>query len=82
MIFDKQGYIDYYVKIDLDLEKKLFDAFGSKATISSKITKENLKPYFDKHHISFDTPFLNKETEEELLKFRQINKTTDELIQI
>ncbi len=58
----KQGYVEYGVHMDFDLEERLFDVFGSKKRLEKQITKENIKPYCAKHHISMSHPSLNLES--------------------
>lgn len=65
-VLKKNGSINYSFNLDLDLKEKLFNVFGVKENALNYITKENLKPYFDKHHVSIDNIFLNTETEMEL----------------
>ncbi len=84
-IKENNQYLNYYFKIDLDLKEKLFDIFSSKVRIGSKITKENLKPYFEKHYVSIERPYLNTESEIELEesikedKSKKTNISTDEV---
>lgn len=59
----KQGYVEYGVHMDFDLKEKLFDVFGSKKKLEKQITKGNIKPYCDKHHISLLHPCLNLESD-------------------
>ena len=65
-VLKRNGSLNYNFTLDLDLREKLFTMFGVRENVESKITKENLKPYFDKHHVSIDNIFLNTETEIEL----------------
>ena len=63
------------VKFSLDIRPKsqLIYDFNLKERAISKLSKETLKPYFDKHHVSYDFPYLNLETEQELLGGRNQN---------
>ncbi len=65
-LIEQNGSLNYYFNLDLNLRQKLFDVFDVKNKIVSEISKESLKPYFKKHHISFEYPYLNTETIEEI----------------
>lgn len=67
-IIAEQGYIAYYKKVNIDLKEKLFNVFGVREKIYSKISEEGVSPYFIKHHISPELPFLNIETVDALKK--------------
>lgn len=51
--------------IDTNISEKLVKAFQLEDIIVKHMTKEKLKPYFEKQHVGIDTPFLNLETEKE-----------------
>lgn len=63
-LIKENGSIDYFFPIEIDLQNKLFDVFGSTARIESLITDEALAPYLEKHHVSSKHPMINTETEE------------------
>lgn len=63
----ESGDANYYYLLDIDLRKKLFNVFGTESKIFNKITNENIKPFFEAHHVCFSLPFLNTETEAEFL---------------
>lgn len=65
-VLKRYGSFNYNLTLDLNLREKLFEVFGVKQSVENQIVKENLKPYFDKHHVSIDNIFLNTETEMEL----------------
>ncbi len=60
-LIKKYGSLDYYFQLDLNLRQKLFSVFDVKNKIDSQISESSLKPYFEKHHISFVRPYLNTE---------------------
>ncbi len=60
----QNGYAEYPIGLsDYDLSEKLFKVFGSEERLKKQITRENIKPYCDKHHISIDHPCLNLESD-------------------
>lgn len=58
-VLKKYGSLDYHLKLDLNLREKLFSVFDVKNKMEKDITATSLKPYFEKHHVSFDFPYLN-----------------------
>ena len=65
-LIKQNGSLNYYFELDLNLKQKLFDVFNVKNNIVNIISEKSLKPYFEKHHISFEYPYLNTETIEEI----------------
>ena len=60
---NKEGKLDYQFFININMQEKLFDVFGSELRIESVITDESVVPFLANQHVSSMCPSLNTETE-------------------
>ena len=67
----KRVYINYkgrreQIPFSYNIREKLFSVFNVEKIVEQNVTEENLKPYFDRHHVSIKNTYLNTESENEL----------------
>lgn len=67
----KRVYINYkgrreQIPFSYNIREKLFSVFNVEKIVEENVTEENLKPYFDRHHVSIKNTYLNTESENEL----------------